>query len=573
MMTSDTKFNYSNRTIAIALTVLCILMVLPFIGIYDFNTKGEPREAVVAMSMLNSGNWILPVNNGVDLAFKPPFFHWCIAAFSLLLGGVSEFSSRLPSAIAFIITVVSTFVFFAKRSDQKTGLIAAFITLTSFELHRAGFNCRVDMVLTACTVCAIYQLYAWYERGLKGMPWLAILCMSLGTLTKGPVGIIIPCLAAGIFMLVQRVNFWKLLLRGLLVIILSMILPACWYYAAYRQGGDNFLYLVMQENVGRMTNSMTEEVHSQPWYYNIITIISGFIPWTLLMLVSLPALKGVKRINVKQAILSWSPLTRFVVITIVATLVFYTIPDCKRSTYLMPVYPFIAFLMARYILWLASNRAGIIRIYGHILAVLSFIVLTAFIVIKCGLLPDNMFSGKHAADNQAMLDALAAIWNPFTIFFICLPAIASVLWWNRRSALVKGIAGIVILTCSIQLMQDGGIQPVVLQQKSDKSMAQAIAAIVPQGKIYSFVSANLNTKDNKLRFFSIDFYTNDRLTDFLTLKPQSGYLLIGDDDAKDFLGKFSQEDNYTFKLRYKGYKKTCDRGQIPCLYQFLKTRN
>jgi hypothetical protein len=532
MMTSDTKFNYSNRTIAIALTVLCILMVLPFIGIYDFNTKGEPREAVVAMSMLNSGNWILPVNNGVDLAFKPPFFHWCIAAFSLLLGGVSEFTSRLPSAIAFIITVVSTFVFFAKRSDQKTGLIAAFITLTSFELHRAGFNCRVDMVLTACTVCAIYQLYAWYERGLKGMPWLAILCMSLGTLTKGPVGIIIPCLAAGIFMLVQRVNFWKLLLRGLLVIIFSMILPACWYYAAYRQGGDNFLYLVMH-----------------------------------------PALKGVKRINVKQAILSWSPLTRFVVITIVATLVFYTIPDCKRSTYLMPVYPFIAFLMARYILWLASNRAGIIRIYGHILAVLSFIVLAAFIVIKCGLLPDNMFSGKHAADNQAMLDALAAIWNPFTIFFICLPAIASVLWWNRRSALVKGIAGIVILTCSIQLMQDGGIQPVVLQQKSDKSMAQAIAAIVPQGKIYSFVSANLNTKDNKLRFFSIDFYTNDRLTDFLALKPQSGYLLIGDDDAKDFLGKFSQEDKYTFKLRYKGYKKTCDRGQIPCLYQFLKTRN
>jgi 4-amino-4-deoxy-L-arabinose transferase-like glycosyltransferase len=129
-------------------------MVLPFIGIYDFNTKGEPREAVVAMSMLNSGNWILPVNNGVDLAFKPPFFHWCIAAFSLLLGGVSEFSSRLPSAIAFIITVVSTFVFFAKRSDQKTGLIAAFITLTSFELHRAGFNCRVDIVLTACTVRA-----------------------------------------------------------------------------------------------------------------------------------------------------------------------------------------------------------------------------------------------------------------------------------------------------------------------------------------------------------------------------------------------------------------------------------
>ena len=78
---------------------------------------------------------------------------------SLCYWAVLASSPRVcQSAIAFIITVVSTFVFFAKRSDQKTGLIAAFITLTSFELHRAGFNCRVDMVLTACTVCAIYPL-------------------------------------------------------------------------------------------------------------------------------------------------------------------------------------------------------------------------------------------------------------------------------------------------------------------------------------------------------------------------------------------------------------------------------
>ena len=61
------------------LLIVSILTVLPFIGLTLFYSKGEPREAVVALSMINDGNWILPINNGGDIPYKPPFFHWCIA--------------------------------------------------------------------------------------------------------------------------------------------------------------------------------------------------------------------------------------------------------------------------------------------------------------------------------------------------------------------------------------------------------------------------------------------------------------------------------------------------------------
>ena len=54
------------------LAALCIVSLFLFIGEALFNTRGEPREAVVALSMLQEGNWVLPVNNGVELAFKPP---------------------------------------------------------------------------------------------------------------------------------------------------------------------------------------------------------------------------------------------------------------------------------------------------------------------------------------------------------------------------------------------------------------------------------------------------------------------------------------------------------------------
>ena len=228
--------------------ILAIVMMIPFLGLTDFNTKGEPREAVVAYTMLEHGNWILPINNGGDIPYKPPFFHWCIAFFSLFIGHVNEYTSRLPSAVSLVLMTVGGFVFYAKRKNAQTSLIAAILTLTAFEVHRAGMNCRVDMVNTAFMVGAMYLLYRWWEKGKHQLPWLAILCMSGATLTKGPVGIILPCFVMGVFMLTQRENFWGIVWRMALTALLSLVIPFCWYYAAYLQGGDEFLRLVKEEN-------------------------------------------------------------------------------------------------------------------------------------------------------------------------------------------------------------------------------------------------------------------------------------------------------------------------------------
>ena len=93
--------------------LVAVITLLPFLGNTDFTTKGEPREAVVALSMLNQHNWILPTNNGVDIPYKPPFFQWCIALFSLPFGHITAYTSRLPSAIALIIMLSWGAVFYA----------------------------------------------------------------------------------------------------------------------------------------------------------------------------------------------------------------------------------------------------------------------------------------------------------------------------------------------------------------------------------------------------------------------------------------------------------------------------
>ena len=129
------------------LLAACCLSVLLFLD-FDYNTKGEPRESLVSYSMLHSGNWILPRNSVGEIAYKPPMLHWCIAAVSAVAGEVTEQTSRIPSALAFIALTLVTYLFFRRRCDEKTAILTALLTFTGYELHRMGYNCRVDMLLT-----------------------------------------------------------------------------------------------------------------------------------------------------------------------------------------------------------------------------------------------------------------------------------------------------------------------------------------------------------------------------------------------------------------------------------------
>ena len=39
------------------LLVICVVTILPFLGLSEYHTKGEPREAIVSYSMLETGSY------------------------------------------------------------------------------------------------------------------------------------------------------------------------------------------------------------------------------------------------------------------------------------------------------------------------------------------------------------------------------------------------------------------------------------------------------------------------------------------------------------------------------------
>ena len=522
-----------------AFTIVCVIAVMltvPFLGLTDFYSKGEPREAVVAYTMVEHGNWILPINNGGDIPYKPPFFHWCIALFSLLQGHVSEFTSRLPSALALVAMSVGGFVFFAKRKNANMALLATLLSLTAFEVHRAGINCRVDMVNTAFMVGALFLMFRWWERGKHTMPWLAILCMSGATLTKGPVGMLLPCAVMGVFMLTQRESLWSTVWRLGLTALLSLVLPLCWYYAAYLQGGDEFLRLVKEENIDRLLGKMAYESHENPFWYNFLTLITGWLPYTLLFVFSLFVLpwKRFSKSGFMQSVRRAEPMQVFVWLAFGLILFFYCIPKSKRSVYLLPCYPFMAWLMAQYVVWLVANRLSAVKAYAWLMGVLGVVLSVAFVVLKTGVVPDTLFHGKHAADNIAMLHALESISvSPSHLLFALLPAVVGVATimtlLKKDDALRNRVVWLSLsVVVALFLALDSTFQPAVLNTKADKSLAPQIEQRFDMIKMYSYMSSPM------LHFFSLNFYLGDRIQQFEKVKPEDGVLMIPEDDVEEF---------------------------------------
>ncbi len=553
------------------LAALLTLTFIPYLGEALFSTKGEPREAIVAVSMLDSGNWILPVSNGDIMPYKPPMLAWCIATLSLIAGHVTEFTSRLPSAIALIAMLLWGFRFYSSRGSAMQALIAGVISFTAFEVFRAGYACRVDMLLTMFMVGALYSLYTYWEQDMKGIPWLAVLMMSGACLTKGPVGVFLPCLCAGVFMLCRKVRWTAAVGRLTGLGLLSLVIPAAWYILAYMQGGERFLDLALEENVGRMTGSMSYESHENPFWYNFITVISGYAPYTLLLIFALIPWGKVNAL-VPPRIRGWwaeframHPLRQFSLLCIVIIFVFYCIPKSKRSVYLLPIYPFLAFFIADFVMYLVNLRHRSVKIYAALISSVAVIAYIAFVVIQCGLFPTGILKGgKHALEQTMMVISLSSRLSPvlWTVVSLSVVAGAVMLVKLRRLTYRSTLLGTLLTTVLIYWAFAGVYQPRIMNAKSDKPIAEFIDRIHPEGPVYSYIDTD------QMRFFTTNFYVGDRIRPIELDDPDSGLLLVGVRQAKEWLP--ANADRYEFTLVKHFRARSCDMRDQILLLSFHK---
>ena len=108
--------------------VLFVWAAIYLPGLGSLEIKGEEgRRILPAVTMLQTGNYLVPYVGSEPYFRKPPLVNWIAAASFKLTGFRTEWTARLPSALA-ILAVALAFVTRGRRALGTTGSLLAALT-------------------------------------------------------------------------------------------------------------------------------------------------------------------------------------------------------------------------------------------------------------------------------------------------------------------------------------------------------------------------------------------------------------------------------------------------------------
>ncbi len=343
------------------LLLLAMAVVLFFVGLGStgLTDRDEGRNAEAGREMYESGDYISPTFNHEPRFAKPVFVYW-LMTLSYHLFGVNEFAARFPSALFGVGLILLQYLFLTRCRGPVIGLFGAAMLLLNLEIIGLGRMALTDSVLNFFTTLSLYGFWLglYGTRRERHCMWLFYIGMALGTLTKGPIGFLIPLLAAGSYLWLT--NSWSLYRRrgfplaGLLVFL---ILALPWYLMMLNIHGQRYTTSAQGDTVGRFFGAM--EGHGGTIFFYLPVFLLGFFPWS-----------GLLPFAWYQAYRSWreskraglpsppqssidaqpSPLALewFAAAWVIGGLVFFSLSSTRLPHYIAPLFPAAAILTASY---------------------------------------------------------------------------------------------------------------------------------------------------------------------------------------------------------------------------------
>ena len=333
---------------AIAWLLLLALVVLSAgIGLRDPWPADEPRFALIARDMVESGQWFFPRVAGVLYADKPPVFFWLIASFYWLTGSL-RVAFLLPSLLAALGTLWLVYDLGARLWGRRTALYAAALLLVTLQFSLQARTAQIDAVLTFWTTLGLYGLCRHLLLGPQWRWYLAgFAAAGAGVITKGvgilPLLVFIPWALA-------RIRGWNALPRfrggwrwaagpiAMLAVIGSWLAPMV---VLVHLSGDPSYDAYRDEILFRQTAVRYADAwhHIKPFWYYVVEVIPVF--WLPLSL-ALPWLIPAWRRDLREGdarlllLLGWIALV----------VLFFSVSPGKRGVYLLPAVPALALVAA-----------------------------------------------------------------------------------------------------------------------------------------------------------------------------------------------------------------------------------
>jgi 4-amino-4-deoxy-L-arabinose transferase-like glycosyltransferase len=436
----------------VVFVVAAILFIVNIWG-YDLWAPDEPFFGEGAREMVADGQWLVSHINGQVNTHKPPLFFWLIALLSLPLGRVTSLSARLPSVLASLGTVAMTFRLGHRWSSEKTAALAAFVLATTYMFWDKARTAQIEALLCFLIWVALSAFEAWRAGDLDGRRagiifWAA---SALAVLAKGPVGLMLPLGIALATLAVDReIGRWRGFapLSGPLVFAL---ICGAWVAAAALWGPAEYsVWGALKEHfVDRGIHGMH---HAQPWWYYAEVLPTQLMPWAFLVPGAL--------------VLAWrrrDRSDRFLLVTVIFVVLFFSISTEKRNLYVLPAFPAFALLTARLVGAMLGWEES---------PVMSRRWITVGQTIFGGLLTLLGAAAPFAAER---VDAVPA-WTVFALAGLLLATGLSTLWAVTKSNLYTASVVPAVGFALIYLFAAAVVFPAANAVKSSREFAEVIVA-------------------------------------------------------------------------------------------------
>ena len=318
-----------------ALLAALALWLLATLGLRPLLLPDEGRYAEVARAMWH-GDLLVPTLNGLPFFHKPPLFYWLDIA-ALQLVGSNVFAGRFASALGAWLMGAALFFALRRWHGARTARIALGVLATTPFFYVGGQYANHDMLvggLITAAVLALARAVDLPSRALDEPPridlrWLVagwVLC-ALAMLAKGLIGIVLPALVIGPWLLAQ--GRWRQMLKLLhpLALLAFALVGLPWFIAMQWRYPGFFDYFVIEQHFRRFAQSSFNNVHGAWFFIVVLPLLT--LPWSAW----LPA--ALKRAWARRRSAD-APTLGLCAWWIVAIVGFFSIPSSKLVGYELP---------------------------------------------------------------------------------------------------------------------------------------------------------------------------------------------------------------------------------------------
>jgi 4-amino-4-deoxy-L-arabinose transferase-like glycosyltransferase len=340
----------ASRTRDLLFIALGVAFLLgPHLGRRALWEPDEARYSEIPREMLATGDWVTPRINGIRYFEKPPLFYWAEAA-SMRFFGVSdshdapaprELPQRLALALFALLGIASVYLVGREVFGRRAALLGSAVLATTPLYFGLGNAITLDLPVSALlTVALLAFLNATTKPpGWERRPWLwgFFVAAALATLTKGLIGVVVPAMVIGPWILVTR--RWQLIALALQPsgLLLFVAVAAPWHLLAAQANSDFLWFYFVHEHFQRYLSKVHLR-YEPPWFF-VPVLLGGMLPWSAFLPRALGSALRAKDERRGE--------TLFLVLWAGMVFLFFSLSSSKLIPYILPAVPPLALLIGR----------------------------------------------------------------------------------------------------------------------------------------------------------------------------------------------------------------------------------